>query len=84
MGNQIIFAHARPGLFQELPKIIVGNVIYILTDKGWFKYRVLDKKEVVPSQLEVIAPTTDETLTLYTCSGLIDNKRFIVTAKRSS
>lgn len=84
VGNQVVFAHARYGLFQELPKISLGNYIYILTDKGWFKYRVTSKKEVLPNQLEVIAPTPDETLTLYTCSGLADNKRFIVTAKRIS
>ncbi len=83
VGNQVIFAHARPGLFGDLPKITNGSFIYILTENVWYKYRVVGKKEVTPNQLEVITSTPDETLTLYTCSGLVDNKRFIVTAKRA-
>lgn len=83
VGNQVIFAHARPGLFGDLPKITNGSFIYILTQNEWYKYRVVEKKEVTPNQLEVITSTPDETLTLYTCSGLADNKRFIVTAKRA-
>ena len=49
---------------------------------GWYQYEVREVKEVRPSQTEVIAPTDDETLTLYTCSGFNDNRRLIVVAKR--
>ena len=48
----------------------------------WFNYTVSEIKEVIPSQIEVIAPTPDETLTLYTCSGFGDSMRLIVIAKR--
>ncbi len=80
-GNQVIFAHAREGLFLPLRSIEVGTEVYILTDSGWYNYRVSDIKEVNPDQTEVIEPTEDETLTLYTCSGYKDSKRLIVTAK---
>ncbi|KKQ52100.1 hypothetical protein A2865_03125 [Candidatus Woesebacteria bacterium RIFCSPHIGHO2_01_FULL_39_17] len=81
-GNQIIFAHAREGLFLPLQSIKVGVKLYILSDLGWFQYEVREIKEVYPNQIEVIAPTEDETLTLYTCSGFSDSKRLIVIAKR--
>ncbi len=83
IGNQVIFAHARKGLFLPLQSIKVGTDIYILTDSGWFQYEVNDIKEVYPSQTEVIEVTADETLTLYTCSGYADSKRLIVIAKRT-
>jgi len=82
-GNQVIFAHARKGLFLPLRFIKVGDKIYLLTDSKWFMYEVKEIKEVYPNQVEVIAPTEDETLTLYTCSGFADTKRLIVIAKPS-
>ena len=82
-GNQVIFAHAREGLFLPLKNIQTGDVIYVTTSENWFSYKVVDIKEVYPNQIEVIAPTEDETLTLYTCSGYQDAKRLIVVAKRA-
>lgn len=82
-GNQVIFAHARNKLFGDLPKVNIDDSVYILTDEGWYKYQVVEKKEVTPDQTEVIAATEDETLTLYTCSGFADSKRLIVVAKRA-
>lgn len=82
IGNQVIFAHARKGLFIDLPKIGKGDKFYIITKTNWYQYSVIEKKEVSPSQTEVIAPTDDETVTLYTCSGFGDQKRLIIIAKR--
>jgi LPXTG-site transpeptidase (sortase) family protein len=81
-GNQVIFAHAREGLFRPLKDARIGMKIYVLTESEWFLYEVSDIKEVLPNQAEVIKPTEDERLTLYTCSGFADTKRLIVTAKR--
>lgn len=82
-GNQVIFAHAHDGLFLPLKNIKVGMSIYVLTDNDWYQYSVKEIKEVYPSQVEVISPTEDETLTLYTCSGFKDSKRLIVISKRT-
>lgn len=82
-GNQVIFAHARPGLFLPLKDTKIGQKIVVFTKDKWYSYTVSDIKEVNPNQIEVIAPTQDATLTLYTCSGFADSKRLIVTAKRS-
>lgn len=82
-GNQVIFAHARDGQFLPLQDVRQGMQIYVFTDSNWFSYEVKEIKEVWPSNTEVVDPTEDETLTLYTCSGYQDEKRLIVTAKRS-
>lgn len=82
VGNQVVFAHAREGLFLPLREVQLGTEIYIMTDDDWFDYEVQEIKEVYPNELEVIAPTEDETLTLYTCTGFNDSMRLIVVAKR--
>ena len=81
-GNQVIFAHAREGLFLPLKKIEVGMRVYVFTESSWYVYDVVEIKEVFPHQTEVIESTEDERLTLYTCSGFTDSKRLIVVAKR--
>ena len=81
-GNQVIFAHARRGLFLPLRDIKLGAKVYVLSKEKWYQYEVKEIKQVLPTQVEVIAPTEDETLTLYTCSGFTDSKRLIVVAKR--
>jgi LPXTG-site transpeptidase (sortase) family protein len=80
-GNQVIFAHAREELFLPLKDVEVGMKVYVTTENAWYSYRVEKIKEVFPNQIEVIKPTEDETLTLYTCSGFNDEKRLIVIAK---
>lgn len=82
-GNQVIFAHARKGLFLPLKDVQMGAKVYVMTDDKWYSYEVKEIKAVYPNQLEVIAPTTDETLTLYTCTGYEDSKRLILVAKRT-
>jgi LPXTG-site transpeptidase (sortase) family protein len=80
-GNQVIFAHARKGLFLPLRDIRVEDDMYVLTPHNWHAYRVSEIKEVTPDQTQVIQPTEDQILTLYTCSGFRDEKRLIVIAK---
>lgn len=81
-GNQVIFAHAREGLFLPLRKAKPGQTIIVFTKDKWYGYKIKEIREVLPSQTEVIAPTKDPTLTLYTCSGFSDSKRLIVTAEK--
>lgn len=81
-GNQVIFAHAREGLFLPLRKAKIGQSVTVFTKDKWYSYKIKEIKEVLPNQTEVIAPTKDAILTLYTCSGFSDSKRFIVTAEK--
>ncbi len=79
-GNVVIFAHARKGLFLPLRNIQKEADVYVLTRAHWYVYKVADIKSVDPSDTSVIAQTIRPTLTLYTCSGFVDEKRLIVTA----
>lgn len=81
-GNEVIFAHARENLFLPIRWIRKGTEITVTNGHGEYIYEVVSTKTVKPSDTNVIAPTDDETLTLYTCSGFADSRRLIVTAKR--
>lgn len=81
IGNTVIFAHARKGMFLPLKEVKVKDNIYVFTKDKWYGYKVEEIKEVLPSQIEVIAPTKNRTLTLFTCTGFADSKRLIVMAK---
>lgn len=80
-GNTVIFAHAKRKLFRPLRGIKKNSRIYILTSKQWHVYEVVEIKTVLSSEIEVIEPTKEETLTLFTCTGFADTKRLIVVAK---
>lgn len=82
LGNQVIFAHAREGLFGKLDEIMLGDNIYVFNKSNWFLYKVSEIKEVYPGETEVIEQTKDERLTLYSCSGFRDEKRLVIIAAR--
>lgn len=82
-GNTVIFAHAKKELFAPIKNIEIGSKIIVFTDKNTYQYTVESLEEVSPRTTRVISATEDETVTLYTCSGYNDSKRFIVKAKRS-
>jgi LPXTG-site transpeptidase (sortase) family protein len=79
-GNTVIFAHARVGLFYNLKDVQLGDIVYVFTKDRWYRYKVSKIDAVYPNQTEVIQPTKNEVLTLYTCTGFYDEKRLIVTA----
>ena len=81
IGNQVIFAHARTGLFLPLKKVNIKDKIFISTKTKLFTYQVTAIKEVNPNNTDIIGVTDEKTLTLYTCTGFSDSKRLIVVAK---
>lgn len=82
IGNIVIFAHAKEGLFLPLRTLTYGDIVTITTKEAQYMYLVTDIKEVSPKDTSVIGTSTEEIVTLYTCSGYRDTKRLIVTAKR--
>lgn len=82
-GNQVIFAHARQGMFLPLRNAKLGQNVVVFTKDNYYSYTISDILEVLPTQLEVIASTDEAIVTLYTCSGFADSKRLIVIAKRN-
>lgn len=80
-SNTVIFAHARHGLFYNLKDVKLNDTVYVFTKDKWYMYKVSTITTVYPNQTDIIQPTKDETLTLYTCTGFADEKRLIVIAK---
>jgi LPXTG-site transpeptidase (sortase) family protein len=81
-GNQVIFAHAKKGLFYAIQEVEKGNLVTIYTANQSYTYQITNIEEVSPNNTNVIAPTDDERVTLYTCSGYKSTKRLLVIAKR--
>lgn len=80
-GNTIIYGHNLNVVFGYLVDARVGNPVNIYTDDGHLhKYTITEIQIVAPSQTALLAPTTREVLTLYTCTGLLDSLRFVVRA----
>jgi sortase A len=65
-GNIVIAGH-RDSFFRPLRHIRMADDIFLETRDGRFHYRVTSVRVVGPRELSVIAPTSDERLTLITC-----------------
>jgi LPXTG-site transpeptidase (sortase) family protein len=80
-GNIVIYGHNKRSIFKNLVNVKPDQLITITTEDGAeHTYKVSATYEVDPNQIQYIEPTRTETLTLYTCSGFLDKKRFIVRA----
>ncbi len=76
-GNAVIFGHSsndwwEPGnfkfVFALLGKLEVGDQIQINYSSRKYVYQVGEKKVVAPTEVSVLNPTADPTLTLITCT----------------
>lgn len=81
-GNTVIYGHNKKVIFGSLPRIKIGDSISIKTTKGIvYNYIVDDKLVVNPDRVDLVSPTSKETLTVYTCYGPFDSKRLVIVAK---
>ncbi len=81
IGNTVIFAHVRIGLFLNLPKIKVGDIVHVFTSKDWFTYKVRQIEVVSPEDISVLNDSSEHELTLYTCIGENWTQRFVAKAQ---
>lgn len=65
-GNLGIAGH-RDGFFRGLKDIVVGDEIRVQTAREDFLYTVSSIEIVDPSDVSVLAPTTERSITLVTC-----------------
>ena len=86
-GNLAIAGH-RDTFFRLLRGIRTDDVIQLTTPSGHFIYQVRSVRAVAPGQTEVLASTSQQTLTLITCYPLVyvrhAPERFVVTAQQVS
>lgn len=81
-GKVIIYGHNRNHLFGPLKWLKKGEEVLIENKKEeTFIYEIIETKVVSPDQIEVLLPTEEPTLILYTCFGFLDSKRFVVIGK---
>jgi len=82
IGNTIIYGHNKKNQFGPIRWLKKDDEIKIINGKKEeFIYKVAETKVVYPNQVEVLAPTQDSTLTLYTCAGILDRQRFVIIAR---
>jgi sortase A len=68
-------------IFRDLDKLEPGDQIMIYTGQRSFTYTVTGTEIVEPTQVEVLAPTSQPIATLISCYPyLVDNKRIVVKA----
>ena len=77
-GNTVLAGHSNGGreIFRRLEELNLEDEIYLSTNSGWHRYRIVDKfivreqgepVEVRAANARWILPTEDERLTLVTC-----------------
>jgi LPXTG-site transpeptidase (sortase) family protein len=80
-GNIVIYAHNKRELFGPLLWVTPKTKVTLTTaDQKEFKYQVSSIQTVNPDNVDVVLPTKDEVLTLYTCTGFLDRERLIIKA----
>lgn len=81
VGNSIIYGHNWANLLGRLPKIMPGQKIEIIFDNNEKRTFIVEHASIVgPDQTSILEGTSDKRITLYTCTGFLDSKRFVVTA----
>jgi len=82
LGNSVIYGHNRLNILGDLNQLSKGDVIFVVLDSGNFaKFRVFETKKILPTEIGILNQSSDSRLTIYTCSGFLDQARFVVLAK---
>ena len=81
VGNSVIYGHNWKSILGNLVKARPGQTIEVLYSDGSRKeFEVKFTQVVTPDQTQILGQTGDNRITLYTCTGFLDSKRFVVTA----
>jgi LPXTG-site transpeptidase (sortase) family protein len=89
-GNVVIAAHrylftSGPQTFYHLDKVEVGDPVVVRWNHKDYLYHVTETKIVPPSAVEILRPTDEPTLTLFTCHPVFTtDKRLVVVAELST
>ena len=84
VGNVVFSAHddVFGEIFRYLDHLQPGDQILLFTAQQQYIYVVTGSQIVSPTQVEVMNPTVDPTVTLISCYPyMVDNKRIVVFAK---
>ena len=84
IGNVVLSAHddVFGEIFRNLDRLQPGDQVLVFTAQQQYVYIVTSSQIVAPTQVEVMNPTNDPTLTLISCYPyMVDKKRIVVFAK---
>lgn len=81
IGNSVIYGHNWKNIFGNLLHVKPGQIVKIHYSDGTSKnFEVTFTQIVSPDQTQILNRTNDTRITLYTCTGFLDSKRFVVVA----
>jgi len=83
-GNLVLSGHDDMfgEVFRYLTDLKEGDLIYVYSDRGRSVYQVERAYIVEPTELSILDPTPDATITLITCYPYrVDTKRYIVNGR---
>lgn len=80
-GNIVIYGHNTSSVFGPLRNATIGQSVMLTDTAGsTHRYRISGIAIVGEGDTALLAPTSTETLTLYTCAGRHDSQRLVVRA----
>jgi LPXTG-site transpeptidase (sortase) family protein len=81
-GNSIIFGHDWKSIFGDLHKLTPGDEIIVYRGDNYQRlFRVSKISLADPRDGTLLVNRNQNELTLYTCAGLLDSERLVVTAR---
>lgn len=80
-GNSVLYGHNWSNILGHLYKTHIGDEVIITYQDGEVAlFKVVFIGIVTPDQTHIIEPSSDTRVTIYTCAGIFDDKRLVVTA----
>ena len=83
-GNLVLSAHNDifGEIFRHLDQLQPGDEIIVSAGSQRYRYVVTQRRVIAPTQVDVLLPTHDPTVTLISCYPyLVDNQRIVVSAE---
>jgi sortase A len=85
-GNLVLSAHndVFGEIFRHLDQLKPGDEVIVYSGAQRYRYTVSEQRLVKPTQVEVMAPTNEPTVTLISCYPyLVNNQRIVVSGQLS-
>jgi LPXTG-site transpeptidase (sortase) family protein len=82
-GNAVLYGHddIDGSVFANLAQLQPGDAITVAISGVSQTYAVTNRRIVLPTAIEILAPTPDVRLTLFTCwPNKVDTRRVVITA----
>ena len=82
-GNFAVAGHRNyiyNEMFRDVNELEAGDDIIVRTAKGEFTYKVKEQKVIEPTDVDILDPTDDSTVTLVTCT-IGGKQRLVVTGE---